>query len=138
MGNPFAAVFFTGVSNTSSQRTGGVEFTSLSVNQDGSVTSVKSAAGSWTAGPLAGTWFNPSGGTPGNSFWVRVTVTAGGFTGGSASGAWLALSTDQSWTLQANSSGTVSATATIEIAADAAGASIIATITGIVVSATFI
>lgn len=64
-------------------------------------------------------WCTNTSATIGDSFWIRATLLAGSVTG-DTTGAWLQLNADRSW------SGAVGARVQIEIATDAAGASIVA------------
>jgi hypothetical protein len=77
----------------------------------------------------AANWFNPSGGTPGNSYWARLTVVSGNTPIGSAVGAWVALSGAVEWRLVAHGAGQreveFEGTYTIEISSDAGGATIV-------------
>jgi hypothetical protein len=71
-------------------------------------------------------WFSPPGGTPGASYWARLTVNSGTGPSGSAIGAWIAISTAPQWTLSRSTTGTTTGSYTIQIASDAAGANIVA------------
>lgn len=69
-------------------------------------------------------------GAPGH-YYVRVTETSGTFSSGSATGTWLSLDATRTWARNRTSDtpGTTSVTATVEIAADSAGARILASFT---------
>jgi hypothetical protein len=104
------------------------------------------AAGGGVVNPLAGgtaystafdfttdhNWFRPPGGTPGGSYWARLTVNSGTGPSGSAVGSWIAISSVPQWTLSRSTNGTTTGTYTIQIASDAAGANILASGTYIV------
>lgn len=87
-------------------------------------------------------WGAPTSVGIGTNYWVRFTLTASSATGTgtgapSASTGWLQLSSDRNVSVTATKVGsvgnrTVSGTYTVEIATDAAGASIVATATGYV------
>jgi hypothetical protein len=77
-------------------------------------------------------WFRPPGGTPGGSYWARLTVNSGTGPSGSAVGSWIAISSVPQWTLSRSTNGTTTGTYTIQIASDAAGANILASGTYIV------
>jgi hypothetical protein len=68
--------------------------------RDGTV-QTKVGTGSWTA---AGEWHTPSGGTPGDDYQVRATVTGSALNSGTVN-AWQALSTDREWNLRQAVSG---------------------------------
>lgn len=85
---------------------------------------------------VSGNWC--SNHPPVSNYWIRATITAGtAFSSGSGAGTWIALSGGAFWNNVKSTSGTKSTTITIEIATDAAGSNIIATKTGIVISAQF-
>lgn len=69
-----------------------------------------------------------TGAGPHTSYYVRVTPTSGSFSGGDATGSWLQLNATRTWARNRTSDtpGTTSVTATVEIAADPAGAIILA------------
>lgn len=78
-------------------------------------------------------WITPSGGTPGNSYWIRVSVTAGSNPNFSnpGVGSWLAMSSTRTWTWSRTTVGSNTATVTIEIASDSGGSNVVASRTGI-------
>lgn len=80
-----------------------------------------------------GQWVVP--GSVGGDYWVRCTVTLGTLTSGT-SGSWLDTATAPEWARTRTTVGTSAVTITLEIATDAAGANIVATKTGIVLTAT--
>ena len=84
-----------------------------------------------TVGP---NWFDPTTTGVGSSYWVRCTVTAGTGPTSGTTGSWLQLSSSRSWQWDRTTVGTTTATVTWEIATDAAGANIIASVTGVAVS----
>ena len=108
---------------------GGLSSAVVQFNSDGTILLTASSTGpvsgpsSWYATPVAGV---------GSSYWVRWTLTAGTFTTGTA-GAWLSLATGASVGKSLNGTGAASATFTVQIASDAAGATILSTSTGWVV-----
>ena len=63
---------------------------SLIFNVDGTITYVLSGLSSGSTA-----WFSPTGGTPGNSYWVKVTTTSGVGTTGMTSGTLYALSANR-------------------------------------------
>lgn len=77
------------------------------------------------------TWGTPTGGTPGNGYWIRATLVSGSTPSGSPLNTWLQLSSTRSWSnFRSNSSvGTTTCTLTIEISPYADGSSIIDTST---------
>lgn len=97
----------------------GTALASLDVRLDGAV------IGSGNDASFSHAWFEPIGGTPGNSYWVRATVTSGSLSGGDATGAWLALSSNRNWNRARSAPGISSAALLIEIASDAAGANVV-------------
>ena len=111
------------------------EFTSINVNNNGSLASAKSASGSFVGTQWSGTW-TPITGTPGNSFFVKVVPTSGAFTSGDLVNTVLALTVDRNWRITQTGSGTSSVTCNIQIFADAAGTSLLAQLTGLTVTAT--
>lgn len=82
-------------------------------------------------------WHTPSGGTPGNSYWIRVSVTAGSNPNFSnpGVGSWLAMSSTRAWTWRQTTVGSNTATVTIEISSDSGGSTVVASKTGIAISA---
>jgi hypothetical protein len=73
---------------------------------------------------------------PGNSYWVRFTRTASSGTGSTATTGWLWLQADQQITVGNTYLDTTDATYTIEISTDSSGTNIVATSTGVFLSAT--
>ncbi len=95
----------------------------LRFNVDGSIDILRTSLGNLLG---AQKWFNPSGGSPGNNYWVRCTLTSGTVSGGSAAtGSWLALSSSRLWQKTTTAVGLVEFTATIEIATDSGGTNIV-------------
>jgi len=67
-------------------------------------------------------WFTPSGGTPGNNYWIKATRISGVATSGMANGTIYSLATSQSIELTATGSLTIRVSAgTIDIYSDAGG-----------------
>jgi hypothetical protein len=67
-------------------------------------------------------WFSPSGGTPGNSYWVKLTRTSGLNTAGMVSGTLYALSANRTASVTNAISGSVRGSAgNIDIYSDAGG-----------------
>jgi hypothetical protein len=67
-------------------------------------------------------WFTPIGGTPGNSYWIKITRVSGVTTAGMTSGTIYSLSTSQSIQLTAVGSLVIRVSAgTIDIYSDAGG-----------------
>ncbi len=62
-----------------------------------------------------GDWMVPRGGAPSSGYEVRCTVNSGTTPAGSATGSWLALSSDRFWSLSRTNIGTVTCNLTIEI-----------------------
>jgi hypothetical protein len=96
----------------------------VTVNTDGSITWTKTAGAAWGPTPNQYPWFDPVGGTPGNSYWVRATPTSGTWSSGTT-GSWLALSSARTWTVSCSSGASKDIVCTFEIASDAAGATIV-------------
>lgn len=104
---------------------------SIQIDRAGTIT----VSGNTTTAGAA--WCSPSGGTPGDTKWVRLTVTAGtNPNGGSTVSVWHQLSSNIGWVWSRSTLGTTSATVTIEIAAESDGTPVLATKTGIVVTVT--
>ena len=78
-------------------------------------------------GPSGFSWFSPNLVGVGGGYWIRVTVNSGATPSGSSTGAWLALTSTRTWSLARTSPGTTIADLTVEIATDAAGASVVLT-----------
>lgn len=93
---------------------------SVLYNTDGTV------SGSHLENP--GAWYGPTGGTPGNSYWVKFHRQGGDApTGGSALDTWLQLSTARGPSLSNSVAGTdKQCTLQVLIASDSAGATIVA------------
>ena len=70
-------------------------------------------------------WYQPTTPGIGNFFWIKATYT-GAIPTGSPTGVWLQLDSARTWGL-ARSSGESESDITVQLAADAAGAQIIAT-----------
>lgn len=102
---------------------------SLQLNTDGTMSSTGNFS---TVGP---NWYLPTSTGVGANYWVRMTVTAGSNPTVGTVGSWLQLSSNRAWTWTRTTTGVLSATVTVELATDSGGANIIATKTGIVVSA---
>lgn len=68
-------------------------------------------------------WIAPVVGTPGDTHWVRASITSGTVTTGTT-GSWLALSSNRQWTKTAVN-GDDSVTLTIAIATDSGGTNIV-------------
>ena len=84
-------------------------------------------------------WFAPTEVGIGAAYWIRLTVTSGdGPNSGDSTGAWLSLSVTRtwSWTVTSNSGGLRSGVVTVQIATDSAGSNIVASKTGVNISAT--
>ena len=102
----------------------------VQVNSTGAIT-LSASSGGPTSGPS--NWYTPTLTGAGAGYWVRFTLTAGTVTAGTT-GAWINLSASASLTKSvASGTGSASATFTIEIASDVAGANILATSAGWVV-----
>ena len=104
---------------------------SVQFNSDGTILLAATSSGvatgpaNWYAAPVAGA---------GSSYWVRWTLTTGTFTTGTA-GAWISLAANVyvGKSIGGAGTGSGSATFTVQIASDAAGATILSTSTGWVV-----
>lgn len=66
-------------------------------------------------------WFSPTGGTPGNSYWIKITVVSGSTPTGMTSGTIYALTTTRALTLTRNTLGTSTSAGNIDIYSDAGG-----------------
>lgn len=105
---------------------GGSSTCSLTIGADGSISVVSDVV--LNAGGTL--WYNPITPAVGNSYWVRATVTSGALTSGTT-GSWLALTSARTWSVVADSGNILAqATFTIQIASDAAGTTIVGTMTG--------
>lgn len=79
------------------ERTGNAACTAtVTIKRDGSIAYV----GNGSAGPAA--WFAPTGGTPGDNYWVEFVLSGHAPTSGDATGSTLALSSDRSWSWHLN------------------------------------
>lgn len=86
------------------------------------------SSGGWSAtdgGALSGGIWKTGGGT-GADYWIRWTTTDGALSSGAA-GVWQSLAGNQTWTRTHSAIGASSVTGTVEIATDAAGATVVAT-----------
>ena len=66
-------------------------------------------------------WYLPTGGTPGNSYWIKITVVSGSTPTGMTSGTLYALSATRALTLTRTSVGTSTSSGNIDIYSDAGG-----------------
>lgn len=73
-------------------------------------------------------WMNPNSWLPTTNFQVRLTVNSGATPSGSATGTWLTLSTDRTWTNSQTGAGSVTSNVTIEVR-DIASTNVIASMT---------
>jgi len=71
-------------------------------------------------------WFKPSGGVPGNSYWIK-SVSTGEPTVGSANNTVLALSSDQEWRIVTNIIEAISSSLAITIYSDSGGTVVVST-----------
>lgn len=71
-------------------------------------------------------WFKSSGGTPGNSYWIK-SVSTGEATAGSANNTVLALSADQEWRIVTNAVESISSSLAITIYSDSGGTNVVST-----------
>lgn len=102
---------------------------SCTLNTDGTCTNTPSTSPT--------NWYTPTTGSIGTGYWVRATATSGSLSSGTT-GSWLQLNSARTWVRDnAGTEGTLSATLTLEIATDSGGVNIVATRTGIVLSATY-
>lgn len=90
-------------------------------NTDGSMTYAQ------TGGAVSGiaNWFNPTGGTPGNNYWIRCVVSTGSLTVNQAV-AFSPLSSNRQFSATAAGLGTAGGTGTFQIALDAGGVTVVA------------
>lgn len=73
-------------------------------------------------------WYTPTTAGIGNSYWVRATVTSGVTPTTGTVGSWLALSSNQTWTVtQPGEDGITASVLSISIASDSGGSNILAT-----------
>lgn len=96
----------------------------ISINVNGTIT-ISTSTGA-TGGPRQSDWYVPSGGTPGNSYWMRATIVSGSLTTGTT-GSWLALSSNRLFGVTAPSNGVKSCTLYFQLATDSGGTNIIET-----------
>ena len=105
-------------------------FANITLFPDGSIYIYASTLGN----PLETSWFSPEAPNIGAGYWVRLTVTAGtGPSEGDATAAWLSLATLRSWSWRftSNSGGFREGFITIEVASDSAGATVVASVSGV-------
>lgn len=103
----------------------GTTFGGVRFNANGTVDKLQSfVAPSWANG--FETWYTPTGGTPGNSYWIRATLDSGSTPTGTF-GSWTQMSSTQTWSAAAFNPGTFDCVFTIEIASDSGGSTIVAT-----------
>lgn len=115
--------------STSDSRVASTAIASFTLNTDGSCANSPSTA--------PGNWYSPTTTSIGDNYWARVTVTSGSLFSGTVD-SWLQLNTFRAWTRQNGGiDGTLSATITLEIASDSGGSTIVASRSGIVLSATY-
>lgn len=115
--------------STSDSRVASTAIASFTLNTDGSCANSPSTA--------PGNWYSPTTTSIGDNYWARVTVTSGSLFSGTVD-SWLQLNTSRTWTRQNTGiDGTLSATITLEIASDSGGSTIVASRSGIVLSATY-
>ena len=75
-GGPISA--FSGSSSVSSRVGSGTTSASITFNTDGTVTgAVVNNTNGGSGVQISGNWYSPTGGTPGNNYWIKGTVTAG-------------------------------------------------------------
>lgn len=93
-------------------------------NVDGTVD--KRVQGAYT---FSHNWFQPSGGTPGNSYWIKFHKNSGTDPNLVNPGLdlWLALSSAREWSLQRAPTGALSYNATISISSDSSGSPVLST-----------
>jgi|GEM_PF-6890081 len=84
----------------------------------------------------APTWLTPVEAGVGAGYWVRLTVTSGATPSGSSAGTWISLAATLSWSWTRSTVGSTTAVVTLEIASDAAGATVVASRSGIPVTVT--
>lgn len=120
-----AASFAAGNSLARTVSGSGTKSAGVTFKPDGTVAWPVTTVQDGTDGSLA--WFSPTGGSPGNAYYLRYTATSGSFTSNPASSF-----TNLNGALTATVSGTTvgSATFTIDIATDAGGTNIVFTKTG--------
>ena len=88
--------------------------------------------------PILNQWYIGSLVTPGDSVWVRLTLSTGDAPAGAAIGAWLPLSANRIWSWTATFADSVKQfTGVLAIAADAGGSTILDSAT-VSISATYI
>lgn len=90
------------------------------------------------AGVLTQSWYLPNEAGIGSAHWVRVSVTSGsGPNAGSTTGVWHSLSSLRNWSWQVTSNfgGVRSGVITVEVASDSAGANVVASKSGITMTA---
>lgn len=65
------------------------------------------------------TWFEPSGATPGNNYYVSLTLDSGNlWTSGAASGTGVALTSTRTWSWSTTANGSKTAAVTVRFATD--------------------
>lgn len=89
---------------------------SMTFRRDGRV----ALSGSLSIGELFSAWCSNPQATVGDGYWIRATVLNGTFTG-DATGSWLQLSADRSWTCS-----TAAGTLQVQISSDASGTPLLA------------
>lgn len=94
--------------------------TNINVNTDGTLTGTDNAGTDFSHA-----WFQPTGGSPGSSYWVRFTQVSGTAPDSGTLNTWLALSSNRSIGYS-TTNGVKIGTFTIEIASDSGGTNIVA------------
>lgn len=90
---------------------GGSAAASVTIQRDGDVTIVGTLSGT----PGAGDWVLPRNAAIGDDYEVRLTVNSGVTPAGSATGSWLALTSDRAWSHTRITVGTTTGNYTVEI-----------------------
>ena len=133
--NPFVTTG-AGASVTGSKVVGGVAASAgLQLNTDGTITTPYEVSGGPTN--IDSAWYSPTGGTPGNNYWVSRTLVSGTLSNDPGAG-WLPLSTARLYRVSKATvpAGAKSCTLTLSISTNASGSPVLYTSQNIVLSAT--
>lgn len=98
---------------------------SISVNRSGTITFIGNASSSNTA------WYSPTGGTPGDAYYVSMTLDSGDSwtTGAATSGTGIAITADRAWDWSFGGPNIKEAVCTLRIATDSGMTNVVSSAT---------